>query len=154
MLNLQDQNAMDTTPGRICIAEAEDFTPGSSRYQQRAGGRQEGGISRGPVPQNKARKVFACFNCRKTGHFKRDCHQPLQRNPYQYQQGPSHTRQGVTRDDNLYAASSIVDDHSVIKDRTPQQKAQDWLSGVAEENDDVKDLVMQELWKKEDFQST
>jgi hypothetical protein len=27
------------------------------------------------------------------------------------------------------------------------------LSGVAEENDEVKDLVMQELWRKEDFQN-
>jgi hypothetical protein len=36
---------------------------------------------------------------------------------------------------------------------TPQQKAQDWLSGVAEEEDEVKDLVMQQLWKREDFQN-
>jgi hypothetical protein len=37
--------------------------------------------------------------------------------------------------------------------QTLLQRAQNWLSGVAEENDEVKDLVMQELWKKEDFQS-
>jgi hypothetical protein len=33
-----------------------------------------------------------------------------------------------------------------------QQKAHDWLSRVASEGDDVKDIVMQELWRKEDFQ--
>jgi hypothetical protein len=30
----------------------------------------------------------------------------------------------------------------------------DWLSGVADENDKVKDIVMQELWGKEGFQNT
>jgi hypothetical protein len=54
---------------------------------------------------------------------------------------------------NYYAARSIVDDRSVAETRTPQQKAQDWLSGVAEEEDEVKDLVMQQLWKREDFQN-
>jgi hypothetical protein len=29
----------------------------------------------------------------------------------------------------------------------------DWLSGVAGEDNHVKDIVMQELWKKEDFQN-
>jgi hypothetical protein len=37
--------------------------------------------------------------------------------------------------------------------RTLQQQATDWLSGVAGEDDDVKDIVMQELWGKEDFQN-
>jgi hypothetical protein len=38
--------------------------------------------------------------------------------------------------------------------RSAQQKARDWLQGVADEEDNVKDLVMQELWKKEDFPNT
>jgi hypothetical protein len=41
----------------------------------------------------------------------------------------------------------------IVDDCTDQQKAQDWLAGVAGQSDKVKDLVMQELWKKEDFQS-
>jgi hypothetical protein len=49
---------------------------------------------------------------------------------------------------HLHSAQQIVDDH------TDQQKAQDWLAGVAGQSDKVKDLVMQELWRKEDFQST
>jgi hypothetical protein len=36
--------------------------------------------------------------------------------------------------------------------RTPQQKAHDWLSRVVVEEDNVKDIVMQELWRTEDFQ--
>jgi hypothetical protein len=35
----------------------------------------------------------------------------------------------------------------------PQQRAMDWLSKVATENDEVKDIIMQELWKKKDFQN-
>jgi hypothetical protein len=45
----------------------------------------------------------------------------------------------------------IVNDRSVADDRTPQQQATDWLSGVADEEDDVKDIVMQELMGREDF---
>jgi hypothetical protein len=47
----------------------------------------------------------------------------------------------------------VVDDRSVADDRTPQQRATDWLTSVADEHDDVKDIVMQELWGKEDFQN-
>jgi hypothetical protein len=47
----------------------------------------------------------------------------------------------------------VVDDRSVADDRTPQQRANDWLTSVADEHDDVKDIVMQELWGKEDFQN-
>ena len=44
--------------------------------------------------------------------------------------------------------------HAVADTCIPQQKAQDWLNGVVAENDEVKDMVLQQLWKKEDFQST
>jgi hypothetical protein len=46
-----------------------------------------------------------------------------------------------------------IDDRSVADDRTPQQRANNWLTSVADEHDDVKDIVMQELWGKEDFQN-
>jgi hypothetical protein len=38
-------------------------------------------------------------------------------------------------------------------ERTPQQRATDWLSGVTGEDNNVKDIIMQELWGKEDFQN-
>jgi hypothetical protein len=41
----------------------------------------------------------------------------------------------------------------IINDHTNQQKAQDWLTGVSGKNDDIKDLVMQQLWRREDFQN-
>ena len=39
-------------------------------------------------------------------------------------------------------------------DQTDEQKAKDWLGGVAAENDNVKDMVLQDLWKNEDFLGT
>jgi hypothetical protein len=41
----------------------------------------------------------------------------------------------------------------VIDDGDPQQRATDWLSGVTNEHNDVKDIVMQELMGREDFQN-
>ena len=46
---------------------------------------------------------------------------------------------------DFQVASAITDD------RTDKQKAKDWLRGVAAENDNVKDMVLQDLWKNEDF---
>ena len=44
--------------------------------------------------------------------------------------------------------------HTIADDRTDEQKAKDWLGGIAAENDNVKDMVLQDLWKNEDFLST
>jgi hypothetical protein len=71
----QDQNAMDTTPGRAKarVAEAEDFLPRGNRYDQCVGGSREGGYPRGPVQKDGQRKVLTCFFCGKPSHFARDC---------------------------------------------------------------------------------
>jgi hypothetical protein len=64
---------------------------------------------------------------------------------------PARTRQ--ISQDTGGTIQSIVDNRSIIDDQDPQQRATDWLSGVANENDDVKDIVMQELMGREDFQN-
>jgi hypothetical protein len=151
----RDQNAMDTSPGRTRarVAEAEDFLPGGNRYEQRAGGSREGGYPRGPVQRDGQRKVLTCFFCGKPGHFARDCRQKRNNQgpsgPPRNTQIPTRTRQIRQEESNI----RVVDDRSVADDRTPQQRATDWLTSVADEHDDVKDIVMQELWGKEDFQN-
>jgi hypothetical protein len=147
---------MDTSPGRTRarIAEAEDLLPGGNRYEQRVGGNRGGGYPRGPIQKDGQRKVLTCFFCGKPGHFTRDCRQKQRNNqgpagPSQNYQNPPCVRQ--TRQDE--GTIRVVDDRSVADDRTPHQRATDWLSGVADENDEVKDIVMQELWGEEDFQN-
>jgi hypothetical protein len=39
----------------------------------------------------------------------------------------------------------------VADDRNPQQRADDWLKNIANEDDETKDAIMQTLWKQEDF---
>jgi hypothetical protein len=151
----RDPNAMDTSPGRTRaqVAEAEDFLPGGNRYEQRVGGSREGGYPRGPVQRDGQRKVLTCFFCGKPGHFARDCQQ--KRNN-QGPNGPPRNTQIPTRARQIRQEESnirVVDDRSVADDRTPQQRATDWLTGIADEHDDVKDIVMQELCGKEDFQN-
>jgi hypothetical protein len=151
----KDPNAMDTSPGRTRarVAEAEDFLPGGNRNEQRVGGSREGGYPRGPVQRDGQRKVLTCFFCGKPGHFARDCRQKRNNQgpsgPSRNYQTPTRTRQIKQEESNI----RVVDDRSVADDRTPQQRATDWLTSVADEHDDVKDIVMQELWGKEDFQN-
>jgi hypothetical protein len=151
----RDPNAMDTSPGRTraWVAEAEDFLPGGNRYEQRVGGSHEGGYPRGPVQKDGQRKVLTCFFCGKPGHFARDCRQKRNNQgpsgPPRNTPIPTRTRQIRQEESNI----RVVDDRSVADDRTPQQRATDWLTSVADEHDDVKDIVMQELWGKEDFQN-
>jgi hypothetical protein len=77
----------------------------------------------------------------------RDCPQPLQKQQW-------FPRRDNTQGWMTETATYTPQIRMVTIRRSAQQKARDWLQGVADEEDNVKDLVMQELWKKEDFPNT
>jgi hypothetical protein len=77
----------------------------------------------------------------------KDCRQPPKQRQWYPPQENHQARRANIEQERPYERS-LVDDH------TAKQKATDWLAGVANEDDDVKDIVMQSLWKKEeDFPS-
>jgi hypothetical protein len=143
---------MDTSPGRTRaqITEAEDFLPGGNHYDQRTGGSREGGIPKGPVQKDGTRKVLTCFNCRKPSHFAQDCQQKKWGN-----QGFPHNNQGPPRvqQNHQEEEGDTNTIRRIVDDRDPQHRATDWLSGVANKHDNVKDIIMQELMGREDFQN-
>jgi hypothetical protein len=75
----------------------------------------------------------------------RDCPQPLHQRQWTHKPNNS---QGCQVETDKYKQVARV---TATDNRTLQQKANDWLTGVANEDDNVFDIVMQTLWKKEDF---
>ena len=61
-----------------------------------------------------------------------------QRRQWQPHPGPSRNRQAEVENNHEQV-------RAVCDDRTPEQRAQDWLSNIANKQDDVKELVMQQV---------
>ena len=126
---------MDTSPRRMRarLAEADDFIPGGNRWGQ--------AVANPKRAQNNVREVI-CFGCDKMGHIARNCPQkqqcPHQQHQWQPRAGPSHNRQTEV-DENHKQVQAVCDDC------TPEQRAQDWLSNITNEQDDVKELIMQQV---------
>ena len=68
-----------------------------------------------------------CYNCDLTRHFARDCRKPRRAG-------------GSTR--------------ATTSEEWPKDKAQAWLRAVAKEDEEVKEVILQELMGDEDFQDT
>ena len=73
-----------------------------------------------------------CFNCQKFRHFACNCFQ--KRKPST--QGEVSKARAVNTDP---------------KGPTAEECANEWLKGVGKESDEVKDLILQTMWRKEDF---
>jgi ribosomal protein L16 Arg81 hydroxylase len=74
----------------------------------------------------------------------RDCRQPPQQRQWQPCQSSSQGRQ-VETDENEQIA------HIMADNQTPQQRADNWFKNIANQDNETKDIVMQTLWKQEDF---
>ena len=107
--------------------------PGGNRWNQATANLKQ--------VQNNVREVI-CFSCNKPGHIARNCpqkqQQPQQQHQWQPCPGPSHNQQ-VEVEDNYEQVCTVCNDC------TPEQRAQDWLLNIANEQDDVKELVMQQV---------
>ena len=134
----KEDNVMDTMPGRMHarMAEAEDFLPGGYRW-----GQATANPNNQRWMQGNNREVI-CFNCNKPGHIACNCphnqQQPQQQHQWQPHPGPSHTCQSKVNENHEQVCT-------VCNDRTAEQRAQDWLSNIANKQDDIKELVMQQV---------
>jgi hypothetical protein len=54
-----------------------------------------------------------------------------------------------------FNAEPGADEHQIARAvaGTDEERSKQWLEGVASENDMVKDMIIQSLWKDEDFRS-
>ena len=132
---------MDTTPGRTHarLAEAEDFMPEGNRWGQ---------LINNPANQrvwqqgNNNIRGVTCYCCSKKGHMAHSCpqkqQQPRKQHQWQPRPRPSRTCQ-----------SEVEENHeqvwAVCDNRTTEQRAQDWLSNIANEQDNIKELIMQQV---------
>ncbi len=87
-----------------------------------------------------------CYTCHKKGHLSHNCPQHMWNKNNNW---PPHPVQG---------REVVVDDRSKIEPdneqgTTLQQTANAWLCGVANEREEVRDLIMRDLLGKEDFPS-
>jgi hypothetical protein len=133
----QDPNAMDTSPGRTRAR----FTGAKEQTKPRT--QNNGWRGQGQGQSGNKREVI-CYRCQKPGHMIRGCRQPPQQRQWQPHQTTSQGQQ--TEMDKYEQVARLVADN-----RNPQQKADDWLKNIANEDDKTKDAIMQTLWKQEDF---
>ena len=91
-------------------------------------------------------REVTCYTCGKKGHISHQCKQHIWNQPGQT--GPASSSWVIDTDYQEQEASGSQGNVQSLK-----QRALDWLSGVAGEDDEVKDMILHDLWKKEGFQN-
>ena len=142
----------DRSRGRLADAEqvlAEDARkrgnhPQGQHYQPRGGFLQQRGGFRG---QRDLREVV-CYNCNRKGHMSRNCQQRSWGPPQ-----ASSSRVIVVDEDVEMTSEPPEYIQNSRSNKTPQQAATDWLTGVAGESDEAKELILKGLLQREDFRS-
>jgi hypothetical protein len=163
----RDPNAMDTSLDRVrarggtVAAVTADNTPrGRPPFPPRGGGRGNGFDIR----------TVTCYRCNKQGHISRDCpQQSWNRNSRGNFQSRGGSRGGswrgtsrnnartaqVEEESNAeyFDAEQGAEEHQIARAvaGNDEERSKQWLEGVASENDAVKDMIIQNLLKEEDF---
>ena len=146
----KDPHAMDTSPGQVKarVTEVDDFMRGGNRWPQSVNNLANRPNKFQPA---KPREVI-CYCCGNTGYITRNC---LQKPPsnmrgpwvgqgqHQPQQGPSRTRQN--RMEEQEEPSNMG---AICNDRPAEERAWDWLSNVANE-DEVKNHILSQIMGSE-----
>ena len=135
---------MDTSAdrGRIRVAGSEDADPNNGpewhRYvntpEQPPFKPCEGYLQRQRENKQRDMRGVQCFNCQKYGHISRYCSQKWRQRTQQGEQSQIRATTGEGPSLQL-----------------PTERANDLLHAVGGESDKVKDLVLQTMWKREDF---
>ena len=142
----RDPDTMDVDRGRARLADAEDVLYNDAYRREIERRTQEEdrrlGIDDTPKPPFKPREGYhqrqqemrkgnlakvKCYSCSQMGHISRYCPQKRK------------TKARATRDEPA--------------EQTPIERANTWLRGVGGESDEVKNLILQTMWKDEDFPS-
>jgi hypothetical protein len=79
-----------------------------------------------------------CYNCDKMGHFSRDC-----RAPQRAQQWRMERRQGQS-----WGRTAQDEEEQDALMPEPRDKADSWLRAVVEEDDEVKNMILRDLVRK------
>jgi hypothetical protein len=154
----RDPNAMDTSAdrGRARLAGVEDVlhNEGYQREQQQRSAQVDQQLhltpanspSRPPFlprqgyfqQQRERRDMMKvqCFNCQGYGHISRYCSQG------RANRNKDSTCPGTTQARTLAAEGEGT---------TPLERANTWLRGVGGESEEVKNMILQTMWKNEDF---
>jgi hypothetical protein len=156
----RDPNAMDTSAdqGRVRLTGAEDvlYNEGYQQEQRRRSAQAEQQLERAPVGelprppfppcqgyfqrqkelQKRDMTKVQCFNCQGYGHISRYCTQRhTNRTQDTRRPGPLQARAVTAKVDGI----------------TPLKRANTWLHRVGGESEEVKNMILQTMWKNEDF---
>ena len=147
----KDPYTMDTSPGRVKaqVAEVEDFMRRGNRWPQSVNNPANRPNKFQPA---KPREVI-CYCCGSAEHITRNCPQKppsnlrgpwVRQGQCRPQQGPSRTHQNRMEDqEEPSTVRAVCDDHPT------EERAKEWLSNVANEDEEVKNHILHQIMGSE-----